>query len=101
MATAKIGHGAGADAAMLFAGANYPKRCGHGKTWDEECEACCSVWREEQVKMLNKQAAKYGFRLVAENDLRHCNICGGEVDLRNATKPTVHVGQGGRSELAR
>lgn len=26
----------------------------------------------------------------------HCNICGGTVDLSNATKPTVHVGQGGR-----
>lgn len=94
MATGKIGPGAGADAAMVYIAENYPKRCGHGKAWEEECQDCNAVWREEQVKTLNKQAAKYGFRLVAECDLYHCNICGGVVDLSNATKPTVHLGTG-------
>jgi hypothetical protein len=42
-------------------------RCGHGKTWDEECPACADVWRQEQVKLLRAQAAKYGFKLVPSN----------------------------------
>lgn len=25
----------------------------------------------------------------------HCNICGGRVDLRDASKPTAHIGPGG------
>jgi hypothetical protein len=39
-------------------------RCGHGKTWEQECLDCNAVWREEQIRNLVKQAAKYGFRLV-------------------------------------
>ena len=39
-------------------------RCGHNKTWDQACSDCCSVWREEQIRSLAKQAAKYGFQLV-------------------------------------
>jgi len=40
------------------------KQCGHGKTWDQDCPECASVWREERIKDLYKMAAKYGFRLV-------------------------------------
>ena len=40
------------------------KRCGHGRTWQEECSDCNGVWREDMIKNLAKQAARYGFRLV-------------------------------------
>ena len=66
MAVGRIGPGAGADAMMLYAAENYPKRCGHGKPWDEECADCNAVWREEQVKTLHKQALKYGFVLAPD-----------------------------------
>ncbi len=63
MAIGSIPH-AGPDAAMLGAARHIPERCGHGKTWDEECPKCASVWRKERVADLTKQAAKYGFELV-------------------------------------
>jgi hypothetical protein len=40
------------------------KKCGHGKTWDQECSDCNSVWREDRIRDLVKQAAKYGFSLT-------------------------------------
>jgi hypothetical protein len=40
------------------------KMCGHGKTWKEDCPECCAVWREDRIKDLYKQAAKYGFKLI-------------------------------------
>ena len=39
-------------------------RCGHGRSWDQNCSECDAVWREDQIRSLVKQAAKYGFRLV-------------------------------------
>jgi len=41
-----------------------PDRCGHGKTWNEDCSACAAVWRKERVADLHVRAAKYGFKLV-------------------------------------
>ena len=32
--------------------------------------------------------------LEREGEMKHCNICGGRVDLTSATKPTVHIGKG-------
>lgn len=53
------------DAAIPLRHREYsPDRCGHGQTWDQDCPACASVWREERVHDLNKQAAKYGFKLI-------------------------------------
>jgi hypothetical protein len=63
MSMASIPRGA-PDAAMVYIADHAPDRCGHGRTWDQECPACASVWREERVKDLHKQAAKYGFKLV-------------------------------------
>ena len=56
-----------ADLAVLSAAhdAALIDRCDHGRTWDQDCDQCCAVWREEQVRNLVKQAAKYGFKLVA------------------------------------
>jgi hypothetical protein len=44
--------------------ASLRDRCGHGKTWDQDCPDCASVWRADRIKDLHKQAAKYGFELV-------------------------------------
>lgn len=44
-----------------------PDRCGHGKTWDEDCPNCAAVWRKDRVADLVKQAAKYGFALVPKD----------------------------------
>lgn len=40
------------------------ERCGHGKTWNQDCSDCNAVWRKDRIKDLVKQAAKYGFRLI-------------------------------------
>ncbi len=58
---------AGPDAALLGAARAISDRCGHGKTWDEDCPRCVAVWREDRVADLVKQAAKYGFKLVPLN----------------------------------
>jgi hypothetical protein len=70
MITAPIPN-AKATLAMLSAAyeADQIDRCGHGKTWDVDCAECCAIWREERIKDLVKQAAKYGFRLVPMTDL--------------------------------
>jgi hypothetical protein len=59
-----------ANLAVLSAAYNAANidRCGHGKTWEEDCLECCAVWREEQVKNLVKLAAKYGFKLVPSRE---------------------------------
>jgi len=49
---------------MIYVADHSPDRCGHGVTWDKDCPSCAAVWREERVKDLHKQAAKYGFKLV-------------------------------------
>lgn len=66
MSVGRIPH-AGPDAALLGRAALIPDRCGHGKKWEEDCPACASVWRHEQIAMLVKQAGKYGFKLVPLN----------------------------------
>jgi hypothetical protein len=55
-----------ADLAVLSADyrAQQIDRCGHNLKWEIECADCNAVWREEQIKTLSKQAAKYGFKLV-------------------------------------
>jgi hypothetical protein len=63
MAVGRIPH-AGPDAELLGRSTLMPDRCGHGKTWDIDCDACAAVWRKDRVKDLTRQAAKYGFRLV-------------------------------------
>ncbi|MDE2101435.1 MAG: hypothetical protein KGL39_29580 [Patescibacteria group bacterium] len=58
---------AGPDASLIGAFRSVPERCGHGKTWDEECSECNSIWRETCIADLAKQAARYGFRLIPKN----------------------------------
>jgi hypothetical protein len=55
-----------ADARLLHIALHIDGRteCGHGVKWADDCPECASVWREDRVKELEKQAAKYGFRLV-------------------------------------
>jgi hypothetical protein len=40
------------------------EQCSHGLAWDVPCPACDEVWRQESIKHLEKQAAKWGMRLV-------------------------------------
>ena len=58
------------------------------------------VRRDPEALRLTPKSFAYAVAQVWQQRLqarsRHCNICGGNVDLTNATKPTVHVGQGGR-----
>ncbi len=57
----------GADARIVWVASHGPKECGHKVPWDQDCPACASVWREDRVKDLHKQAAKYGFKLVPDD----------------------------------
>lgn len=47
------------------------ERCGHGKTWEEDCPDCDAVWREDQVKHLHEKAAKFGLALSPPNEHLH------------------------------
>ncbi len=82
--------------------------CGDEMIADKRASACPTCMNQtvrEQAATIERQneelaTSRESELLALRNNERmraerwHCNICGGEVDLSNATKPTVDVGVG-------
>jgi hypothetical protein len=54
--------------AKHHAGLRLAAHCGHGVAWAEPCAKCDAVWRQEAIAHLERQAAKWGYKLVPAND---------------------------------
>ncbi len=43
---------------------HHETHCGHGVSYDDECQACEDVWIEDTITWLRRRARKLGYRLV-------------------------------------